>query len=253
MMPLTVAIDFVNRFVIAVESSTRKTAEQSDRNFGLADLDIRRNLPPTLAVIFPAQHQHRKAVERERPDHAERVCLAQGDDVAARDNDREHLQRKDQVHDAMAGAELRVRFAEPVRQHAVFGDAHQHAGRSNHRRVDCARQNQEADEHDKDAEHNPPEHRPDHVHGQAGNQVVLVDLRARSIGNQHRRQQRGAAREDQAVDRDDDRRPLQILQLRMLDLAVDLGQALLAAHGQNGVAEGHDECRTGQRSAARCP
>ena len=92
----------------------------------------------------------------------------------------------------------------------------------------------------KTAEEDAPEQRPHHVHGQAGDQVVLVDMDARAGGDQHRGQQRGAAREDEAVDGDDDRRPLQVLELGMLDLAVDLSQGLLAAHGQDGVAEGHE-------------
>jgi hypothetical protein len=65
----------------------------------------------------------------------------------------------------------------------------------------------------------------------------------RSRGDQHGGQQRGAAGEDQAVDGDDDRRALQVLELGMLDLAVDLRQALLAAHGQHGVAEGHQNAK----------
>ena len=66
-------------------------------------------------------------------------------------------------------------------------------------------------------------------------------MNARAGGNQHRSQQRAAAGENQAVDGDDDRRPLQVLEFGMRDLAVDLGQALLAAHGQNRVAEGHQD------------
>ena len=84
-------------------------------------------------------------------------------------------------------------------------------------------------------------HGPDHVHGQPGDQVVLVDLRARPVWDQHGGQQRGAAGEDQAVDGDDDGRALQVLELGVLDFAVDLGQALLAAHGQDGVAECHED------------
>ena len=73
------------------------------------------------------------------------------------------------------------------------------------------------------------------------------------VGNQHRRQQRGAAGEDQAVDGDDDRRALEVLQLGMLDLAIDLGQALFAAHGQDGVAEGHEDAEQAEDRQASCP
>ena len=60
------------------------------------------------------------------------------------------------------------------------------------------------------------------------------------VGDQHGGQQRCAAGKDQAVDGNDDGRALQVLELGMLDLAIDLGQALLAAHGQDGVAERHE-------------
>ena len=42
-------------------------------------------------------------------------------------------------------------------------------------------------------------------------------------GNQHGSQQRGAAGEDQAVDRDNNRRTLEVLELGVLNLAIDLG------------------------------
>ena len=71
------------------------------------------------------------------------------------------------------------------------------------------------------------------------------------VGDQHRSQQRGAAGEDQAVDGDDDRRALQVLELGVLDLAIDLGQALLTAHGQDGVAEGHQDAEQAEDRQAR--
>ena len=74
-----------------------------------------------------------------------------------------------------------------------------------------------------------------------------------AVGDQHGGQQRGAAGEDQAVDGDDDRRALQVLELGMLDLAIDLGQALFAAHGQDGVAEGHEDAEQAEDRAARVP
>ena len=57
----------------------------------------------------------------------------------------------------------------------------------------------------------------------------------------------------QAVDGDYDCRALQIFQLGMLDFAIDLGQALLAAHGQDRVAECHDNAEQAQESAAPFP
>ena len=175
-MPLTVATDLVNRLTMAVESSTRKTESSPIGNLEVPDAEIGRNLPAALAMILPAQHQHGQAVEGERPDDAEGVGLAQGDDVAPAGDDGEHLEDEDHVDDAIAGAELVVRLAEPVGQHAVLGHAHQHAGRADHRGVDGAGENQEADQHHEDAEGDAPEQGPHHVHGQAGDQVVLVDV-----------------------------------------------------------------------------
>ena len=68
-------------------------------------------------------------------------------------------------------------------------------------------------------------------------------LHADVVGDEHHGQEADAAREDQAVDEDDERRLLEVRQLRRLDLAVDLGQRLLAAHGQDRVAERHEACR----------
>ena len=71
------------------------------------------------------------------------------------------------------------------------------------------------------------------------------------VGDEHGSQQRGAAGEDEAVDGDDDGRALQVLELGMLDFAVDLGQALFAAHGQDGVAEGHEDAEQAEDRQAR--
>ena len=49
--------------------------------------------------------------------------------------------------------------------------------------------------------------------------------------------------------RDDDRCALQVLELGMLDLAIDLGQALFAAHGQHGVAERHEDSEEAEDAA----
>ena len=49
-----------------------------------------------------------------------------------------------------------------------------------------------------------------------------------------------------AIDRNHDCRALQIFQLRMLYLAIDLREALLAGHGENGVAECHQDSEQAQ-------
>ena len=119
-----------------------------------------------------------RRVEGEGPDDAEGVRLAEHDDVAAGDEDGEHLHAEDEVDDAMAGAEALVRFAEPVGEHAVFGDAHENAGRADHRGVDGAGEDEEADDDDEDAEGDLEQLGAGHEHGQAGDEVVLVDVGA---------------------------------------------------------------------------
>ena len=86
------------------------------------------------------------------------------------------------------------------------------------------------------------------VHGQPGDQVVLVNRDAHRVGNDHHEQQRGEAGENEAVDRDDDGGALQVLQLGMGQFAVDLGQRFLAAHGQHGVPEGDQDAENAELS-----
>src|ERR1700690_2329105 len=55
-----------------------KNAEKPNWQLGVADAEIHRHLPPALAFVFLAQHQHGEGVERETPDHAKSICLAEG-------------------------------------------------------------------------------------------------------------------------------------------------------------------------------
>jgi hypothetical protein len=71
------------------------------------------------------------------------------------------------------------------------------------------------------------------------------------IGDEHGGEQGGAAGEDEAVDRDDDRGALEVLELGVLDLAIDLGERFFAAHGEDGVAEGHEDAEEAEQSAHR--
>ena len=60
--------------------------------------------------------------------------------------------------------------------------------------VDGAGEDQEADDDDKDAEDDAQQLRTDHVHGQAGDQVVLVDGDADRVRDEHDGQQGARAR-----------------------------------------------------------
>ena len=83
--------------------------------------------------------------------------------------------------------------------------------------------------------------RPDHVHRQPADEVARVVLHADLVGDQHHGQEGNAGRQHQAVDEDDEGRLLEVRQLRRFDLAVDLGQRLLAAHGQDRMPEGEQQ------------
>ena len=100
---------------------------------------------------------------------------------------------------------------------------------------------QEADDHHEGVQQQPGQRRADDVHRQAADQIVGVVLHADFVGNQQHGQEGDAGRQHQAVDEDDERRLLEIRQLRRFDLAIDLGQRLLAAHGQDRMAEGDQQ------------
>ena len=76
------------------------------------------------------------------------------------------------------------------------------------------------------------------MHRQPADEVVGIVFHADFVGNQQHGQKRDARRQHQAIEEDDERRLLEIAQLGRLDFAIDLGQRLLAAHGQDRVAEG---------------
>ena len=126
------------------------TAE-ADRNLAPRNREIQREFVFLVVALIP-QHQDPEGLEREAPDHAERVRLAEQVDVAAAGDDCGDLEQRHRVQDAVRRAVLVVGLAEPVDQHAVFGDAIQHAVDADQRGVDRARENQDADDHDEDVE-----------------------------------------------------------------------------------------------------
>ena len=130
---------------------------------------------------------------------------------------------------------------EPVGEHAVFGDAIEHAIRADDGGVYGSRENQESDNHHERAKGQAQNLRADHVHREPGDQVVAINLHADIVGDQHDRQQRHEAGEDEAVNADDDGRALQVFQFRMCEFAINLGQGFFAAHGEHGVAKADDQ------------
>jgi hypothetical protein len=100
---------------------------EPQRNFHAADFEIEGHAIFALAGMRVAQHEDRDAFGREAPDHAKRVEVAEERDVAAARDDGDDLHRHDDVDQAVRSAVLAVRLAEPIAEHAVFGNAIQHA------------------------------------------------------------------------------------------------------------------------------
>ncbi len=206
-----------------------------------SDSEIDRHFPAALAFVFEAEHEHGEALEGEAPDDTEGISLAQGVHIAAAGHDGEDLKDDDQVDDAIAGAEPAMGEAEPVGEDAIFRDAVQDAIGADDGGIDGAGKNEKPDDHDKATENEAQEFWPVHIHGQAGDEVVLVDGNADRIGDQHHGEEGGQSGEDEAVEGDDDGRLFQVPELGVGELAIDLGERLFAAHGENGVPEGdHD-------------
>ena len=210
--------------MMASEKSDKRNQDQPDRQFGFADHDIQRRLPQTVLRKFVAQHQNRQRLHRETPDHAERVRFAQQSHVSAGDQNRDQLQQHDRIDQSRGGAEAVVRMAEPVGQHAILGDAIEHAVGADDRGIDGPGQQQHAHQHDHTVEGEPQAERTDQVHRKAADQVVQK-LRTGRIRNDHHREERNQRREDHAVREDHPAGALQILQLGMGDFTVDLRQA----------------------------
>ena len=145
-----------------------------------------------------------------------------------------------------------MRLEEPVGQDAVLGHAVEHAVGADDRRVDRPGQDQEADDDDEGVQAA--------ASAQSGPTTFIARPPIRLsayfamrdvVGDDHHGQEADAARSDQAVEEDDEGGLLEVLQLGRLDLAVDLGQRLLAGHRQDRVAEGDQRCRTGRRATSQ--
>ena len=139
-----------------------------------------------------------------------------------------------------------MRLAEPVGENAIFRNAVEDAIGADDRGVDRARQNQETHHHHKRTKSQPQQQGPVLIHGQPGDEVVLVNRNSHRVRNNHHEQQRREPGKNETVDRDDDGRALQVLQLGMGQFAVDLGQRFLAAHGQHGMPKGNQDAENGE-------
>ena len=153
----------------------------------------------------------------------------------------EKLQEHNQIDNPVSGAKSRMRLPKPIGENAIFRNAVEDSIGTDDRSIDRAGQDQEADDNDKCPEKQSQQQRPPQIHGESGDEVILVDWHPHRVRNNHHEQQRCHPRKNEAVNSNDDGGPLQVLQLRMGKLAVDLGQRFLAAHGQHGMAEGNED------------
>ncbi len=155
-MPDTVAAGLVKRLTTAIAQKHQR--DQTRRPTGIsvpAIVKVQRDAEFALLRMRVAQHQHGDAVQREAPDHAEGVEVREKRHVAAADEDHHDLQRHHHVDDPVGSAESRVRLPEPVGKHAVFGNAVQHAVRSDDGRVHGAGKNQRAHHYHEDVKDQP--------------------------------------------------------------------------------------------------
>ena len=132
-----------------------------------------------------------------------------------------------------------MRLAEPVGEHAVLGNPVQHAVRSDDGGVHRAGKNQRADHDDEHVKDQSRDERAGEAHGQSADQV-FEELRPGLVRNDHHREERNQRREHHAVNKDYERRFFQVQQLGVLDFAIYLCERFLAAHGQHGMAQPHE-------------
>ena len=136
------------------EQDQRDQAE-ANGDFDSADSEVERHLILTLARLLVAQHEDRKAIHRETPDHAEGIEIREKRHVAAADQNRQDLQPRDDIDNPVRRAELAVRLPEPVRKHSIFRNAVQHTVRAHNRRIHRAGQDHRAHHHDKSVKDQP--------------------------------------------------------------------------------------------------
>src|ERR1700732_420335 len=112
------------------QEQSKSDQTETNRNLHTPDREIERHLKIALAGSRVAKNEHGEAIHRETPNHSEGIEVCEEGHVAATDDDGYDLQKNDDVDDAVAGAETRVRLAEPVTQYAIFGNAIQDSVRT---------------------------------------------------------------------------------------------------------------------------
>ena len=211
-------------------------------------MKVERDLPLGRAGHFEAQHQHGKRIHGETPDHAESVGFAQYEQIAAGDGDGDDLQDDNQIDEPAGGPEAGMRMAEPIRKDAVFGHAVQYAVRSDDGCIHRAGKDQRSHQYDERVKQEPQRNRAGEKHRQPADEIVEI-LGALGVRDNHHGEERDQRGEQHAVNEDHESGSLQILELGISDLAIDLRQALLAAHGQQGMAQSNEDRHQRERTS----
>src|SRR5437016_5771810 len=209
---------------------------QTHGDFNVADFEIERYTKFSFAAMAVPKDEYGQSFRCEAPHDAERVRFAKDKDIAAAEQDRGNLEKDDQIENVVRGTELPVRMTEPLRQNPVLRNSVQHAVRSHNRRIHRPGQHERADDGDEAAEGNPERQRPGQIHCETADGIVLK-AGPHGVRNNHHGEERHARREDQAVDENNEARLFEILQFRMLDLAINLRHGLFAAHGENRMTQ----------------
>src|ERR1019366_4125568 len=170
---------------------------------------------------------------------AEGISFAQQVDIAAAQKDGKQLQADNHVDHPRTGSVTFVRLAKPVHQDAVLGQAVHDTIAADDGGIDRAGENQHADEYHEDMEHQAEQGRSGEVHGEPAEQVVDV-LPARGVGDDHDGEHGDETGAEDGIDAYQVAGVNQVLHLGVGDFAINLGEGLEAAHGEQGVAEGDD-------------
>src|SRR5262249_30431291 len=202
------------------EKKRKGDKAEAERNLGFADGEGQGHLEFALAGIGVAQEKNGQAVQRKTPDHAESVEVREEGHVTMANDNSEYLQGDNDVDDAVAGAEARVRLTKPVAQNAVFRDAIEHTVRADDRRIHCASQDDRAYHDHECMEDQAQKEWPLEAHGQAADKVFEEAL-ADVVRNDHHREERNQRSEDHAVDENDQPGLFQVDEFRAFDFAID--------------------------------
>ena len=176
--PQMVAVFLVRRLIKAVLSQDEEDGEDPDGDVDFAALvafvDVERDAVLARGAVLEAEERHGHGHEDERPDDAEGVGFAERVDVAEAGEDHDQLEDRDEVDEAMGGAEAFVRMLEPGGEHAVLGKAIEHAVGADHAGVDGAGEDQEADDHDETFHDDLEQRRAGEVLDESVDEVVAI-------------------------------------------------------------------------------